>query len=120
MLEINHDYEAALKRILQLERLNATLSAEIDAQRQREQALSEAYLRLRRLIGRRAFDTPHGPTAEQVWTTTEIALAALVAEINRMRPVVEAAIEWKKYGLAESDNDELLEAINDYEESQPK
>lgn len=44
----------------------------------------------------------------------------LAAEIDRLRPVVEAAVEWKKYGLAESDNDELLDAINDYEESQPK
>lgn len=46
--------------------------------------------------------------------------ATLAAEIDRMRPVVEAAVEWKKYGLAESNNDELLDAINDYEESQPK
>lgn len=46
--------------------------------------------------------------------------ATLAAEVDRMRPVVEAAVEWKKYGLAESDNDELLEAISDYEESQPK
>lgn len=46
--------------------------------------------------------------------------AALAAEIDRMRPVVEAAVEWKKYSLAESDNDELLEAITDYEESQPR
>lgn len=46
--------------------------------------------------------------------------ATLAAEIDRLRPVVEAAIEWKKYGLAESDNEELLEAISDYEESQPR
>ena len=46
--------------------------------------------------------------------------ATLAAEIDRMRPVVEAAIEWKKYGLAESDNDELLKVISDYEKSQPK
>lgn len=80
-------------RIRALEKLNATLAAEIDAQRVREQALSAAYLRLRRLIGQKAFDTPYGPTGEQVWATTEIALSELVAEIDRMRPVVDATVE---------------------------
>jgi hypothetical protein len=41
--------------------------------------------------------------------------ATLAAEVDLLRPVVDAAIEWKKYSLAESDNDELLEAISDYE-----
>lgn len=40
--------------------------------------LSEAYLRLRDLIGKEAFDTPHAPTCEQVWETTEEALKKLV------------------------------------------
>ena len=81
-------------RIKQLEKLNATLAAEIDAERQRGQATGEAYLRLRRLIGQRAFDTPYGPTAEQVWTTTEIALAKLIAESERMRPIVDAVLAY--------------------------
>lgn len=41
--------------------------------------------------------------------------AVLAAEVDLLRPVVDAAIEWKHYSLAESDNDELLEAITDYE-----
>lgn len=65
-------YHDAVKRIQQLEKLNATLAAEVDRQR---------------------------------------------AENERLRLVVDAAIEWKKYSLAESDNDELLEAISDYEAS---
>jgi len=41
--------------------------------------------------------------------------ASLAAQVDRQALVVDAAIEWKKYWLAESDNDELLEAIDDYE-----
>lgn len=41
--------------------------------------------------------------------------AVLAAQIDRQARVVDAAIEWKNYSLAESDNDELLEAIADYE-----
>lgn len=78
----------ANKRIRQLEELNRVLSAEVDAQRQREHALSNAYLRLRRLIGRRAFDTPHGPTGEQVWEVTETALRELVNDADAMRTIV--------------------------------
>lgn len=87
-------YRDTIKRIQELERINSNLAAEVDAQRQREHALSDAYLRLRRLIGPRAFDTPHGPTGEQVWATTEAALVEVMAEVDRMRPVVEAALHW--------------------------
>lgn len=41
-----------------------------------ESDLSGAYLRLRALIPG-AFDTPHAPSAEQVWATTERALIRL-------------------------------------------
>jgi hypothetical protein len=85
-LELQLDRSVTLaQRIKQLEKLNATLAAEVDRQREREQALSAAYLRLRQLIGRKAFDTPYGPTGEQVWITTEAALVELVAEINTLR-----------------------------------
>jgi len=43
-----------------------------------ERALSDAYLRLREMIPG-AFDTPHAPTAEQVWAHTEKCLTALIA-----------------------------------------
>lgn len=80
------------RRITALEKLNSQLAAEIDSQRKDTRKLSDAYVRLRSIIGRTAFDTPHGPTAEQVWHTTETALADLVLELYRARPVVEAAI----------------------------
>lgn len=44
----------------------------------REHALSDAYLRLRALIPG-AYDTPHAPTPEQVWGTTEAALRRALA-----------------------------------------
>lgn len=44
---------------------------------QRELKLSDAYLRLREMIPG-AFNTPHAPSPEQVWETTEGALRALL------------------------------------------
>jgi hypothetical protein len=44
-----------------------------------ETELSNAYLRLRRLIPG-AFDTPHAPTPNEVWAVTEEALKRLVAQ----------------------------------------
>lgn len=44
--------------------------------------LSNAYLRLRAMIPG-AFDTPHAPTSEQVWETTENALKELVLRADR-------------------------------------
>ena len=60
------------------------LTDEFDALRKANRALSDAYLRLRRLIPG-AFDTPTAPTAEEVWITTESALKRLVmrAEIRQ-------------------------------------
>jgi hypothetical protein len=104
------------QRIAALERQSATLAAEVDRQRERERALSAAYLRLRQLIGQRAFDTPPAPTAEQVWAVTENALIELTTQLNQMRPVVDAAIEWERYRYGKPDNDELLQVVNDYEE----
>lgn len=46
--------------------------------------------------------------------------ATLAAEIDRMRPVVEAAVEWGRYSYGKPDHDELLQVVTDYEESQPK
>ena len=39
--------------------------------------MSDAYLRLRAMIPG-AYDTPHAPTPEQVWATTEAALRRLL------------------------------------------
>jgi hypothetical protein len=90
-------------RIAALERQSATLAAALDGCHLMQRDLSEAYLRLRRLIGQKAFDTPHAPTGKQIWTTTEIALAGLVAEVDRqraeietMRPILEVVGLWRK------------------------
>lgn len=50
-----------------------------------ETELGQAYLRLRHIIGHGAFNTPHAPTPEQVWETTEQALLALVKERDSAR-----------------------------------
>ncbi len=51
--------------------------------------------------------------------------ATLSAEIDRMRPVVDAAIKWNKTNYRDTQEiefalDALGEACDDYEESQPK
>lgn len=63
--------------------LNA-LEDERDRWKEAEQSLGAAYLRLRELIGQPAFDTPTGPTREQVWVTTEAALTVLRDERGRL------------------------------------
>lgn len=82
-----HKSEASLLiATLEIERLRAQLVEaekyngwhqeallEIERRRAEQVALSNAYLRLRGLIPG-AFDTPHGPTPEQVWDVTERAL----------------------------------------------
>jgi hypothetical protein len=62
----------------------ATLRAERDDILKAEHALSAAYLRLRSLIPG-AYNTPHAPSPEQVWETTETALRKLAErdEANR-------------------------------------
>lgn len=50
--------------------------------RAEQRALSDAYVRLRAKIPG-AFDTPHAPTAEQVWDVTEKALDRLVQNQKR-------------------------------------
>ena len=42
--------------------------------------------------------------------------AGLAEQVDRMAKVVDAAIEWRDYCVAESDDDKLLEAISDYEQ----
>lgn len=64
-----------------------------------ENDLSRAYLKLRAMIPG-AFDTPHTPSGEVVWATTEAALMAFIAEhkalverharvMDRLRQLVE-------------------------------
>jgi hypothetical protein len=51
-----------------------------------EQNLSDAYLRIRSdLSDWGAFDTPHAPTPEQVWKTTERALNRLMMALHQTR-----------------------------------
>lgn len=51
-----------------------------------EHALSEAYLRLRKILN--AYDTPHGPTRERVWQYVEQVALNLTSEISHLRPRV--------------------------------
>lgn len=50
-----------------------------DEWRASEHKLSEAYLRIRQKLN--AFDTPHGPTADQVYEHTEAAIDTLQAKV---------------------------------------
>lgn len=52
--------------------------------------LSDAYLRLRSLIPG-AFNTPHGPTSEQVWHQTEKSLRRMKQSIAAAREVLRGA-----------------------------
>jgi hypothetical protein len=101
-------------RVEALEKQCAVLSIEIDNQRAREEALSAAYLRLRQLIGREAFDTPYGPTSEQVWTITETALAKIVAQIDRLRPVVAVAEAIAEHGMSMARYNDLRVTVYKY------
>lgn len=47
------------------------------------QGMHESYLRIRALVPD-SFKTPHAPTNEQVWATTEAAIQALVDDYNDM------------------------------------
>ena len=85
-------------------------AAEIERDRERkrfkdmlnaEHTLSDAYLRLRSIIPR-AFDTPHSPTAEQVWETVEGAAKALLARAEAAE--AQAAEERKRADAAEAEN----------------
>lgn len=68
---------------LQEGRLDQLPGSKAQELRDAEHQLSEAYLRLRRLLD--AFDTPDSPTAEQVWAHTEAKLGALIHERNILR-----------------------------------
>lgn len=61
--------------------------AEAEEWRRAERRLSEAYVRLRKMIPG-AFDTPHAPTYEQVWQTTEAALATLTQALASVQEEV--------------------------------
>lgn len=56
-----------------------------------EKALSDAYLRLREILG--AFGTPHAPSVLDVWGHTEAAAERLTAELAAAREDVER-VEW--------------------------
>lgn len=60
------------------ERLCEVAENEVEKWRSAERELSDAYLRLRALIPG-AFDTPRGPSTEQMWAHTEACLKAALA-----------------------------------------
>lgn len=65
--------------------------------------LHEAYLRLRSLIPG-AFETPHAPTAEQVWTTTEDALKSYIAQYKALAEKHERLRDRLRQALEEEEN----------------
>lgn len=42
--------------------------------------LSDAYLRIRQIIGKPAYDTPNAPSPAMVWETTEFALKVALGQ----------------------------------------
>lgn len=80
------DYQV---RIRQLERLNAQLAAEIDRQRAWKESVMSLLTRYHDLA-----ETFGGKLGSSKATNLEAGVAALRAEVDRMRPVVEAAQGW--------------------------
>lgn len=68
LYDVDVDEERVLKAV-------TVLKDSAVAMTKAEHALSDAYLRIRRLVN--AFDTPFAPTAEQVWGLTEQKVAVV-------------------------------------------
>lgn len=66
---------------------------------QAEHELSNAYLRLRSMIPG-AYDTPHAPTSQQVWETTENALKRALATPDARAAALEEAAKDEAYASA--------------------
>lgn len=73
---MNAEYTFARKRLMILADENLEYKRALAEGRAAERSLSDAYVRLRAMIPG-AFDTPHAPSPEQVWQTTEEALARM-------------------------------------------
>lgn len=84
-------YEKSASMMTALEAVCALKDDEIEKLKHDGHALYSAYLRLREKIGHAAFNTPYAPTPEQVWETTEAALDAQMAEIERLKVELEHA-----------------------------
>jgi len=71
--------------VAEIERLRGEVTdiqTKLDGWKIAERMVSAAYVRLRGIIPD-ALDTPHAPSPEQVWVTTEKAASDMVAEIER-------------------------------------
>ena len=88
------DLERALAhiKIAFTEALTTERQARVEAEKkakkllEAEHQLSDAYLRIRKLLN--AYDTPHAPTAEQVWAHTEAKLSKAMLVVEAARSVV--------------------------------
>lgn len=104
------DFEDAQAVAAERDQLRARaegLENQLDHYRDAERDLGKAYLRLRSILG--AFDTPHGPTAEQVWAHTEDRAKGLVAQLGKLR---EEASIWKgMHAVALEGRDQLRAQI---------
>lgn len=78
-----------------------------------ERQLSEAYVRLRALIPG-AFDTPHAPTPEQIWKTTEDALRRLLTRVAKLEATIEGVSDALKLACAGRDEtNAFMESVTD-------
>ncbi len=78
-----------------------------------DRRLHDAYLRLRGMIPG-AFDTPHAPSGEQVWATTEAALLKMLEKLAQAEQCV-AALEaaLKKIIAYQACGDECADVMQD-------
>lgn len=101
-------------RIRQLERLNAGLAAEIDQQRAWKESAMSLLTRYDDLA-----ETFGGQLGSSKVTNLEVGVAALRAEVDRMRPVVDMAQHWNsaEYGSKRESvlAMRLSEVVNTYE-----
>jgi len=69
----------------------AQVEGELRLFREAEKTTSDAYLRIRGLLG--AWDTPHGPTPEQVYAHTEAKLSELITHAEKAEQFRDAVID---------------------------
>lgn len=102
-------------RIKQLERQCGVLAAEVDRQRAWKESAMTLLTRYDNLA-----ETFGGKLGSSKVTNLETGVAALRAEVGRQRPVVDAAVEWRRWGYERKADfcvgiSPLLDAIDIYD-----
>lgn len=80
-------YEELEARVVELEKSLGEARKQWDEFLEAEHKLSDAYLRIRKILN--AFQTPYAPTPEQIYQHTEAKLAALEKSNKVMRECLE-------------------------------